>query len=100
MISKKNKIMRKFLLETVTVISTTMLMISYVPQIYITTTTQNVEGQSVMFWVLLSIACTGFFLQQVGLIKYENLKSKQGLIAQGFNALCAITMLVLTIIFR
>ena len=95
-----NKKMRKFLLEVVPMISTTMLMISYIPQIFTTITTQNVEGQSVMFWVLLSIACTGFFLQQVGLIKYENLKSKQGLIAQGFNALCAITMLVLTIVFR
>ena len=44
-----NKKMRKFLLEVVPMISTTMLMISYIPQIYTTITTQNVEGQSVMF---------------------------------------------------
>lgn len=92
--------MKKFMLETSAMISTAMLMISYIPQIYTTVTTQNVQGQSVLFWILLSIACTGFFLQQLGLIKYENLKSKQGLIAQGFNAACAIVMLILVLLFK
>ena len=92
--------MKKFMLETAAMISTAMLMISYIPQIYTTVTTQNVQGQSVLFWILLSIACTGFFLQQLGLIKYENLKSKQGLIAQGFNAACAIAMLILVLLFK
>lgn len=92
--------MKKFMLETAAMISTVMLMISYIPQIYTTVTTQNVQGQSVLFWILLSIACTGFFLQQLGLIKYENLKSKQGLIAQGFNAACAIVMLILVLLFK
>lgn len=92
--------MKKFMLETAAMISTVMLMISYIPQIYTTVTTQNVQGQSVLFWILLSIACTGFFLQQLGLIKYENLKSKQGLIAQGFNAACAIIMLILVLLFK
>jgi len=92
--------MKKFMLETAAMISTAMLMISYIPQIYTTVTTQNVQGQSVLFWILLSIACTGFFLQQLGLIKYENLKSKQGLIAQGFNAACAIIMLILVLLFK
>lgn len=92
--------MKKFMLETAAMISTAMLMISYIPQIYTTITTQNVQGQSVLFWILLSIACTGFFLQQLGLIKYENLKSKQGLIAQGFNAACAIVMLILVLLFK
>ena len=92
--------MKKFMLETAAMISTAMLMISYIPQIYTTVTTQNVQGQSVLFWILLSIACTGFFLQQLGLIKYENLKSKQGLIAQGFNAACAIVMLILVLLFK
>ena len=92
--------MKKFMLETAAMISTAMLMISYIPQIYTTVTTQNVQGQSILFWILLSIACTGFFLQQLGLIKYENLKSKQGLIAQGFNAACAIIMLILVLLFK
>ena len=61
--------MKNFLLTYAPSISTIMLMISYVPQIYTTVTTQNVQGQSLMFWILLSIACTGFFLQQIGMIR-------------------------------
>lgn len=92
--------MKKLSLTYAPTVSTLMLMISYVPQIYTTVTTQNVQGQSVLFWVLLSIACTGFFLQQLGLIKYENLKNKRGLIAQGLNAACAIVMLILVLLFK
>ena len=74
--------MKNFLLTYAPSISTIMLMISYVPQIYTTVTTQNVQGQSLMFWILLSIACTGFFLQQIGMIRYEGLKKYSGAIAQ------------------
>lgn len=91
--------MKDFLLTYAPSISTIMLMISYVPQIYTTVTTQNVQGQSLMFWILLSIACTGFFLQQIGMIRYEGLKKYSGAIAQGFNAICAIIMLILVILF-
>ena len=91
--------MKNFLLTYAPSISTIMLMISYVPQIYTTVTTQNVQGQSLMFWILLSIACTGFFLQQIGMIRYEGLKKYSGAIAQGFNVICAIIMLILVILF-
>ena len=92
--------MKKLFLTYAPTVSTLMLMISYVPQIYTTITTQNVEGQSVMFWVLLSIACFGFFLQQVGLIKYEGLRKYSGAIAQGVNFVCALTMLILVLLFK
>lgn len=92
--------MKKLFLTYAPTVSTLMLMISYVPQIYTTVTTQNVEGQSVMFWILLSIACFGFFLQQVGLIKYEGLRKYSGTIAQGFNFACALVMLILVLLFK
>lgn len=92
--------MKKLFLTYAPTVSTLMLMISYVPQIYTTVTTQNVEGQSVMFWILLSIACFGFFLQQIGLIKYEGLKKYSGAVAQGFNFACALVMLVLVLLFK
>lgn len=92
--------MKKLFLTYAPTVSTLMLMISYVPQIYTTVTTQNVEGQSVMFWILLSIACFGFFLQQVGLIKYEGLRKYSGAIAQGVNFACALTMLILVLLFK
>lgn len=93
-------ITKKLLLSYAPAISTIMLMISYVPQIYTTITTQNVQGQSVMFWILLTIACFGFFLQQVGMVRYEGLKKYSGLIAQGVNFVCAIIMLVLVLVFK
>lgn len=92
--------MKNLLLTYIPSVSGILLIISYIPQLYTTFTTQNVEGQNVYFWVLLSLACAGFALQQFGMIKYEGLKSYSGFVAQVMNTLLAVAMLVMILLFK
>lgn len=91
--------MKELLLTYIPSVSGVMLIVSYIPQLYTTFTTQNVDGQNVMFWILLSLACFGFFCQQLGMIKYEGLKSYAGAFSQGMNTLLAVAMLVMVLLF-
>lgn len=96
---KKQGFVEKALLTWLPSISVGLLMVSYYPQLYMTFTTQNVEGQSVTFWVLLSLALLITVGQQIGMIKYRGAKSYVGLISQSLNLILAVAMLVGVIIF-
>lgn len=96
---KKQGFVEKALLTWLPVASLFILGFSYFPQLYLTFSTQNVEGQSVTFWILLSLALLITVGQQIGMIKYRGAKSYVGLISQSLNLILAVAMLVGVIIF-
>lgn len=97
---KNNKnLLDKVLLDILPSIGIVAMITSYVPQLWLTYTTQNVTGQSTTFWLLLSIALISTTGQQVGSIR-GGLKSYTGLIFQSINLICAIAMLIAMIAFR
>ena len=89
----------KLLLTYLPMLSLVLITVSYAPQLILTYTTQNVEGQSVEFWVLLSLALLITIGQQVGMIKYRGANSYVGLISQSLNFVLAVAMLVGVVIF-
>lgn len=99
MMPYKKTFMEKLLLTYLPFVGLIAMVVSYVPQLMLTYTTKNVEGQSLMFWVLLTIGLLSMLLQQVGFIKYNGVKTKMGLIFQGLNTLLALAMLVGVLIF-
>lgn len=83
------------------IVGTIAMILSYVPQLYLTYTTQNVSGQSLSFWVLLNIglAISTFKSYQA----YNNNKNNATLSLLGFqvpNLLLALAMLIAVIIFK
>lgn len=95
--------MRKFLLTIAPAIAGVAITISYLPQLFLTFTTKNVTGQSLPFWLLLDLALLGLFLQQIGVIIYNQEKGKRnytGAIVQGINLICALAMTLMVVVFR
>ena len=83
------------------IVGTIAMILSYVPQLHLTYTTQNVSGQSLSFWVLLNIglAISTFKSYQA----YNNNKNNATLSLLGFqlpNLLLALAMLIAVIIFK
>lgn len=76
------------------------MLVSYAPQLYLTLSTQNVTGQSVIFWGLLTWAL--FSTTQREYINYKNDKSSGiiGLLFQSFNFTCALVMFISVIVFK
>ena len=95
---KKKSKLDKFLLDVLPSIGIVAMIASYIPQLWLTYSTQNISGQSPTFWLLLTIALLSTTGQQIGAIR-EGLSSKTGLIFQSINLICAIAMLVAMIIF-
>jgi len=89
----------KLLLDWLPFVGTIAMVISYVPQLWMTYTTQNVEGQSLGFWAILSFALLTMVLQQAGIVKYKGVTSYMGLIFQSLNLLLALAMLVGVLLF-
>ena len=89
----------KLLLDWLPLVGTVAMVISYLPQLWLTYTTHNVEGQSTGFCAILSFALLTMFLQQLGLLKYRNSKTYTGLVFQGLNLLLAVAMLVGVLLF-
>jgi len=96
---EKQGFIEKALLTFLPALSLVILTFSYSPQLYLTYSTKNVEGQSVTFWILLSLALLITVGQQIGMIKYRGAKSYVGLISQSLNLILAVAMLVGVIIF-
>lgn len=92
--------MKKFLLQYAPMVGTVFMIYSYIPQIFLTYSTKNVEGQSIQFWVMLTLGLLSMVGQQIGMIKYEGAKSKTGLIFQSINTILALVMLVGVLLFR
>lgn len=95
----KKSILEKVLLTYLPVVGTLTMVVSYMPQLYMTYTTKNVAGQSISFWILLSIGLAAMLGQQIGVIKYNGVKAKTGLVFQSLNLTLALAMLVGVIIF-
>lgn len=96
---KKQGFIEKALLSWLPTVGTALMVISYFPAIHLTFTTQNVEGQSLSFWVLLTIALGSMIGQQLGMIKYRGAKSYTGLVFQVLNFSLALVMLIGIVIF-
>lgn len=96
---KKQGLGEKLLLTWLPALGTVLMVVSYIPQITMTYSTKNVEGQSLSFWILLVIALGSMIGQQLGMIKYRGAKSYTGLIFQSLNFALALAMLVGIIIF-
>ena len=99
MINNKKKFVEKLLLTYLPIVGTLAMLVSYFPQVMLTYTTKNVEGQSLSFWVLLVIGLFSMLMQQVGLIKYKGVKEYTGLVFQSLNTLLALIMLIGVLIF-
>lgn len=97
---KYTDLKQKLLLTIAPLIASIAITVSYLPQLWLTFTTRNVEGQSVMFWILLVVALGGLTLQQYGLVKYNGVTNKSGLFTQGVNLLFATLMLIMVILFN
>lgn len=91
--------LEKLLLDYIPFVGTIAMVISYVPQIWLTYTTQNVTGQSLSFWAILTFSLGTMVLQQVGMTRYKGVSSYMGLIFQSLNFILALTMLVGVIVF-
>ena len=81
-------------------LGTVAMIISYLPQLYLTYSTKNVEGQSLTFWVLLVIGLLSMVSVQWGMIKYEGAKSISGIVFQLINTFLASLMIVAILLFR
>lgn len=97
---KKQGFVEKALLTYLPIGGTGFMILSYLPQLNMTYSTQNVEGQSLSFWILLVVALGSMIAQQIGMIKYRGAQSYTGLIFQSLNFLLALAMLVAVVIFN
>lgn len=91
---------KKIVLTYLPIVGTIAMIVSYLPQLYLTYSTKNVEGQSLSFWVLLVIGLISMVSVQWGMIKYEGAKSKTGLVFQLINTFLASLMIVAILLFR
>ena len=96
---KKQSFIQKSLLTYAPAIGLIFMLASYFPQLWMTYTTQNVQGQSLSFWILLSVGLIAMTGQQVGMIRYGGVKAYMGLVFQALNTVLALAMLVGVLIF-
>lgn len=90
----KNKIM-----STISALATGLMAYSYVPQLWLTYSTKNVEGQSLQFWVLLTLSLLLINIIQIDLLKGSEEKKYGALVFQALNLILAVAMLVGVVIF-
>ena len=90
----KNKIM-----HIISLLATGFMAYSYVPQLWLTYSTKNVEGQSTQFWVLLTLSLLLINIIQIDLLKGSEEKKYGALVFQALNLILAGAMLVGVIIF-
>lgn len=99
MINNKKSFVEKLFLTYLPAVGLVSMVISYLPQLLMTYTTHNVEGQSLSFWILLVVGLFSMLLQQIGFIKYKGVKEYTGLIFQTLNTILALAMLIGIVIF-
>lgn len=88
-----------FCTEVVPLIAGALMMATYLPQLSKTYRTKNVEGFSLMFWVLLVIALSCFVINALSLLA-ANSGSVGYLVAELINVTMALAMLVMIIKYR
>lgn len=87
-----------FLLEVLPVLSTFLLVMAYLPQLIKTYKTKNVEGISLMFWVLMNLALT--FMLINALVIFLQFGTFGYLIVETFNEGMALMMLIMVVRYR
>lgn len=90
----KNKIM-----NIISALATGLMAYSYIPQLWLTYSTKNVEGQSLQFWILLTLSLLLINIIQIDLLKGSEEKKYGALVFQALNLILAVAMLVGVIIF-
>lgn len=90
----KNKIM-----NIISTLATGFMVYSYVPQLWLTYSTKNVEGQSLQFWVLLTLSLLLMNIIQIDLLNESEEKKHGALVFQALNLILAVAMLVAVIVF-
>ena len=96
----KRETKKKLLTETLPGIGGIVLVLSYIPQIWMIYTTKNVEGQSLMFWLMLSFSVATYVGNQYAFIQYEGVKEKTGFWVQVINLIGALAVLVGVLLYR
>lgn len=90
--------MNQLLLNFLPVLATFLIGISYLPQLKVTYTTKNVEGQSIMFWIILISALFINVLREFYL--FYSSGTYGGLLTQGLNFALALAMLIGILLYK
>lgn len=89
----------EFAVNAIPLIAGILLAICYVPQLLKTYKTKNVEGFSIIFWAILSVALFCFVINALSLLALGN-GSIGYLLAELLNLSMALTMLVMIIVYK
>lgn len=98
--AEKLSLVDLLLVKVIPTLGVVLMVLSYIPQIYLTYTTQNVSGQSVGFWLLLSGGLLGMWTNLVVRAIRDKQVDMIGIVFQSINLSLAIIMLVAVIIFK
>ena len=90
--------MQEFLLNGIASIATFPLVAAYIPQVIQTYRTKNVEGISLPFWILITVAL--FLLLVNSIVVFAVFGTWGYMLMETFNFGLAATMLVMTLKYR
>lgn len=91
--------MKNKLMGIISIAATILMAYGYVPQLMLTYTTQNVEGQSLQFWIILSLALLLIDIIQIDILITSKEKKCGAVIFQTLNLILALAMLIGVIVF-
>ena len=87
----------KKLVDKLVTVAIFVMVASYLPQLILTYSTRNVEGQSIAFWGMLVFSLLVMTLQQFYV--WKDGFSIMGFVFQSLNTILALAMLIAVIIF-
>jgi len=90
--------LQEFLLNHIASIAGIILGICYLPQIYTTYKTKNVEGMALSFWVLLNIALSCLVVNSI--VVYQLTGAWGYMVTEFFNEGLALVMLIMVAKYR
>lgn len=92
--------MQTFLLSIMPVMAATTITISYLPQMWMTFKTKNVESQHIGFWLLLTFSLSCLVSREVGVLMYTDGISPLGFVTQSINLVFSAIMLVMVLKYK
>lgn len=93
----KNK--KKMIMNAISTVSIGTMVASYLPQLWLTYSTQDVSGQSWTFWALLTTSLLLITIMQVDLLRESEVKKYGAVTFQLINLFLALAMLVAVTVF-
>lgn len=87
-----------FLENGIASLATFFLVVAYIPQVIQTYKTKNVEGISLTFWLLISIALTLLLINSI--VVFVKYGTYGYMITESFNSALAYVMLVMVVRYR